>query len=99
MAVSELCGLLDGVNFHIHKPEGAFFLWLWLPGLKISDVELYQRLKKRDVLIVPGHYFFPGLKDDWEHKHQCVRISYAQDIEKVRTGLKIIAEEINLAYK
>lgn len=97
MAVDELCGLLDGIDFHIHKPEGAFFLWVWLPVLKISDVELYQRLKKRGVLIVPGHYFFPGLDDDWEHKHQCIRISYAQDIDKVLAGLKIIAEEIKFA--
>jgi valine--pyruvate aminotransferase len=99
LAVDCLCGLLDGVEFHIHKPEGAFFLWLWLTGLTITDEELYRRLKKRGVLIVPGHHFFPGLKEDWEHKHQCIRISYAQDIEKVRAGLKIITEEIKLACK
>jgi valine--pyruvate aminotransferase len=98
-AVQQLRGLLDGIDFHIHKPEGAFFLWLWLPGLKITDAELYRRLKKRGVLIVPGHYFFPGLDDEWEHKQQCIRISYAQDIEKVETGLKIIAEEIRIAHK
>ncbi len=99
MAMDELRELLDGIDFHIHKPEGAFFLWLWLPGLAITDAELYQRLKKRGVLVVPGHYFFPGLDDDWEHKRQCVRISYAQDIGKVRAGLKIIADEIKLACK
>jgi valine--pyruvate aminotransferase len=98
-AVKYLSDLLDGIEFHIHKPEGAFFLWLWLPKLKITDAELYRRLKKRGVLIVPGHYFFPGLEEDWEHKQQCIRISYAQDEEKVRTGLKIIAEEIILACK
>jgi valine--pyruvate aminotransferase len=86
-------------GIHIHKPEGAFFLWLWLPELTITDVELYHRLKKRGVLIVPGHYFFPGLKDDWEHKHQCIRISYAQDTEKVKAGLKIISEEIITACR
>jgi valine--pyruvate aminotransferase len=98
-AVQKLCGLLEGIDFHIHKPEGAFFLWLWLPGLKITDSELYRRLKKRGVLIVPGHYFFPGLDDDWEHKQQCIRISYAQDTEKVEAGLKIISEEIKIAHK
>jgi valine--pyruvate aminotransferase len=98
-AVRQLCELLDGIDFHIHKPEGAFFLWLWLPELKITDAELYRRLKKRGVLIVPGHYFFPGLEDDWEHKQQCIRISYAQDIDKVAAGLKIIADEIMLACK
>jgi valine--pyruvate aminotransferase len=99
LAMGRLCELLDGIDFHIHKPEGAFFLWLWLPGLTITDAELYHRLKKRGVLIVPGHYFFPGLEDDWEHKQQCIRISYAQDIDKVAAGLKIIADEIKLACK
>ena len=98
-AVQKLCGLLDGIDFHIHKPEGAFFLWLWLPDLKITDAELYRRLKNRGVLIVPGHYFFPGLDDDWEHKQQCIRISYAQGSDKVEAGLKIIAEEIMIAHK
>ncbi|MEJ2367274.1 MAG: aminotransferase class I/II-fold pyridoxal phosphate-dependent enzyme, partial [Acidobacteriota bacterium] len=27
---------LDGVKFHIHKPQGAFFLWLWFPDLPIT---------------------------------------------------------------
>ena len=93
-AVKYLSDLLGGIEFHIHKPEGAFFLWMWLPGLKITDAELYQRLKKRGVLIVPGHYFFPGLEGEWEHKQQCIRISYAQDETKVRDGFKIIADEI-----
>ena len=30
---------------HIHKPEGAFFLWLWFKGLPITSKALYQRLK------------------------------------------------------
>jgi len=97
-AVEQLCEGLDGLDFHIHKPEGAFFLWLWLKGLPITNEELYQRLKKRGVLVVPGHYFFPGLKDQWEHKNECIRISYAQDEETVAAGLKIIADEVKHAY-
>lgn len=38
----------------IHKPEGAIFLWLWFKDLPISTELLYQRLKKRGVLMVPG---------------------------------------------
>lgn len=45
----------------IHKPEGAIFLWLWFKDLPITTELLYQRLKKRGVLMVPGDYFFPGL--------------------------------------
>ncbi len=85
---------LAGIDFHIHRTEGAIFLWLWIPGLPISSEQLYQRLKARSVLIVPGHYFFPGLKDDWQHRYECIRISYAMHDTVVEQGLKIIAEEI-----
>ncbi len=42
----------------IHKPEGAIFLWLWFRDLPISTELLYQRLKARGVLMVPGHFSF-----------------------------------------
>ncbi len=89
---------LDGINFHVHKPEGAFFLWLWFPELPITNEELYQRLKNRGVLIVPGHCFFPGLKEDWPHKNECIRVNYSQDAKTVSTGIKIIAEEVKRTY-
>jgi len=38
--------------YHVHKPEGAFFLWLWFEGLPVSSQELYERLKKRGVAII-----------------------------------------------
>ena len=88
---------LDGTDFHVHKPEGAFFLWLWFPSLPITNVELYERLKARGVLIVPGHYFFPGLEENWQHKNECIRINYSQDTETVNAGIKIIADEAKRA--
>ncbi|UCG55750.1 MAG: valine--pyruvate transaminase [Phycisphaerales bacterium] len=97
-AVELLMRELAGVDFHIHKPEGAFFLWLWLPGLPITCAELYERLKKRGVIVVPGHFFFPGLKEQWRHRDECIRVSYAQDEAVVTKGLKIIAEQVKLAY-
>jgi len=97
-AVESLENELDGLDFHLHKPEGAIFLWLWLKNLPISSAELYQRLKNRGVLVVPGHYFFPGLTEKWRHKDECIRISYAQDEQTVQRGLKIIAEEVKNAY-
>ena len=85
----------DEIPMRIHKPEGALFLWLWFEGLPISSLELYQRLKKKGVLVVSGHYFFPGMEqDDWAHKEQCIRVTYAQDDLVVEKGISIIAEEI-----
>ncbi len=89
---------LGDLPYHIHKPEGAIFLWLWFEGLPITSQELYQRLKQRGVLIVPGHNFFVGITDDWAHKHECIRVSYAQDADKVRRGVQTIAEEVRKAY-
>jgi valine--pyruvate aminotransferase len=45
-------------------------------------------------LIVPGHYFFPGLNEIWDHKNKCIRITFAQDEEIVSRGISMIAEEI-----
>ena len=97
-ARSLLCELLQGIPFSIHKVEGAMFMWLWLKDCPISNQELYERLKKRGVLIVSGHHFFPGLGEEWQHKNECLRITYSQDDELVHRGLRIIAHEIRAAY-
>jgi len=96
-ALTWMHAALDGCEYFIHRPEGAFFLWLWLPGLPITCDELYGRLKKRGVFVVPGHHFFPGLEEDWPHRHECIRISYSQDEESVRRGIAIIGEEVRAA--
>ncbi|MYM61845.1 valine--pyruvate transaminase [Pseudomaricurvus sp. HS19] len=90
---------LGDLPYHIHKPEGAIFLWLWFEGLPITSQELYERLKQRGVLVVPGHNFFIGIGDGWQHKHECIRVSYAQDEATVQQGVKIIAEEVARAYE
>jgi valine--pyruvate aminotransferase len=90
---------LEGIEYRLHRPEGAFFLWLWLPRLPISCRELYERLKARNVIVVPGHYFFPGLAEPWDHANECLRISYAPDDTTVARGLDLIAQEIQRACK
>jgi valine--pyruvate aminotransferase len=89
----------DSCRWYIHKPEGAMFLWLWFPDLPVSSLELYQRLKARGVLVVSGHYFFPGLPEDgWRHRHECLRVTYSQDDARVAEGLRIIAEEVKAVW-
>ncbi len=89
---------LDGVDFLMHKPEGALFIWLWFRDFPITTQELYERLKERNTLVVPGHYFFPGMEEDWQHKHECIRVTYSQKDETVSAGIKVIAEEVRKAY-
>ena len=90
---------LQGLEYHIHKAEGAIFLWIWFPGLPVSCEELYKRLKDRGVLVISGHYFFPGLDDAWTHKNECIRVSYAMHDSIVEQGIKVIAEEIKNIFR
>ncbi len=89
---------LQGYPVRVHTPEGAMFLWVWFPGLPIHCKELYERLKQRGVLVIPGHHFFPGLDEPWTHGEQCLRLSYAQDQDMVKKGIGIIAEEVKRAF-
>ena len=82
----------------IHRPEGAFFLWLWFSGLPITSQELYARLKARGVLVLSGHHFFPGLAEPWSHRDECLRINCSQDPLSVRAGIRLIAEEARRAF-
>jgi len=101
-AVTLLQESITDSRFKIHKPEGAMFLWLWFDELPITTMELYDRLKARGVLIVPGEYFFFGQSEQseekWDHVHQCLRMNYVQDEAKMRDGIAIIAEEVKKAY-
>jgi len=89
---------LAGTPYKIHNPEGAMFLWLWFKDMPVSSHELYLRLKERNVLVVSGHFFFPGLDEPWQHEKECIRVTYSQDDEKVAKGINIIAEEVKKAY-
>ena len=86
--------------YRVHLSEGALFLWLWFEDMPISSRELYERLKKREVLIVSGHYFFFGDHDvdAWQHQHECIRMTFTMDERTVHEGIKIIAEEVARAY-
>lgn len=90
----------DGLPYRVHRSEGALFLWLWFEGLPITSRQLYERLKARDVLVVPGSYFFFGLDDDdWRHRDECLRVSFTMPGQVVRDGLRVIAEEVKKAYQ
>lgn len=90
---------LAGLPYRIHHAEGAIFLWLWFEGLPITSNELYQRLKRRGVLVLAGESFFVGLQEDWPHQYECIRVTYAQDAKVIRRGFEIIAEEVRKAYE
>lgn len=90
----------DALPYRVHASEGALFLWLWFEDLPITSSELYERLKRRGVLIVSGHYFFFGNEDldEWRHRHECIRMTFTMDERTVHEGIRIIAEEVAAAY-
>ncbi len=83
----------------LHRGEGAIFAWLWLKDLPISDWELYQRLKQVGVIVVPGSSFFPGLHEDWAHKHECIRISLTAPDQAIATGMQRLAKVVEQVYQ
>jgi len=95
-AAHDVFAAVDAGEWRMHVTEGALFLWLWFPDLPCTSAELYHRLKARDVLVIPGHYFFFGLPESppWPHRHECIRVSYAMNEDAVRTGLHLIAQEV-----
>jgi valine--pyruvate aminotransferase len=97
-AVAWLAEACAGLPLRIHRPEGAFFLWLWFPGLPGGSAALYRRLKARGVLVLSGHHFFPGLEEPWTHREECLRINCSQAPASVEAGIRAIAEEARRAY-
>lgn len=83
----------------LHRGEGAIFSWLWLENLPITDWEFYQELKQVGVIVVPGSSFFPGLREDWPHKQQCLRISLTATDEDIEIGMKRLAKVAQQAYQ
>ncbi|MEM9924562.1 MAG: valine--pyruvate transaminase [Cyanobacteria bacterium P01_D01_bin.50] len=89
----------NNLPWFLHRGEGAIFAWLWFQNLPMSDWDFYQQLKKVGVIIVPGNSFFPGLHDEWEHKHQCFRVSLTGSDEEIKTGMQRLAKVAEEVYR
>lgn len=85
--------------YRIHRPEGAFFLWLWFPELPIDSGELYRLMKKAGVVVVPGDHCFIGLDEDWSHRRQCLRVSYALDDASIDRGFELMASVLDKIHR
>lgn len=92
---------LAGYPVKIHQPEGAIFLWVWFDGLPITTQTLYEELKAAGTLVVPGHYYYPGLKglNSYRHAHECIRMSVAQADAVLEKGIAMIGAQVRAAYE
>jgi valine--pyruvate aminotransferase len=98
-AIQLLRDSIDDDRLHIHKTEGALFLWLWFEELGISTSELYRRLKQKGLLVVPGKYFFPGQQKLTQHAESCIRLNYVQSDKDLKKGVDILARELKACWE
>lgn len=91
--------LPQDLPWFLHRGEGAIFAWLWLQDLPITDWELYQEIKQVGVIVVPGSPFFPGLREEWAHTQQCLRISLTASDQEIAAGMRRLAEIVERAYR
>ncbi|MBO1346540.1 MAG: valine--pyruvate transaminase [Hormoscilla sp. GUM202] len=82
----------------LHRGEGAIFAWLWLQDLPMTDWEFYEKLKQVGVIIVPGSPFFPGLRSEWQHKQECMRISLTATNDEIVMGMYRLAKVVEEVY-
>jgi len=86
--------LPDELNWYLHRVEGSLFAWLWINTHEMYDLEMYQNLKSRNLLCVPGSTFFPGLREEFPHKHKCLRFSMTAPDEDLKAGAVALAAEL-----
>ncbi len=92
--------LPDELPWRLHVYEGSYFFWLWCDGAVHTSKELYEYLKERGVIVVPGEYFFPGQDvDNWPHAQQCIRINFARPDAEQDAGVGILADAVRWMYQ
>lgn len=86
------------IDWYLHEFEGGLYAWLWLKDLPVSDIELYDEIKKERTFVVPGSFFFPAIDPDWRHKHECIRISLTASDAEIEKGIAAIARTAARVY-
>lgn len=85
----------QSVGLKRHESLGAFFLWLTFEGTKEKSESnvIYKKLAEKNVIVVPGHHYFPGA-GLWQYSHSnsSVRISYLSSPEDIEAGLTAMIE-------
>lgn len=99
LAIEAILNFFKKEEVLIHESEGAFFLWLVFPKLKINTFELYKILKNRNVIIVPGNFYYPNLNEKLKNSNlyngdKSIRLSFSQSDEHILKGIAILAKTV-----
>lgn len=81
----------DALGLSVHRPEGAFYLWLTLPEQETDSTEFALRLlAETGVAVAPGRAFGPGGEGH-------LRLSLAAAEADLRQGLTAIRQALDRA--
>jgi valine--pyruvate aminotransferase len=86
--------LPNELSWWLHRCEGGMFSWLWVETKDMNDLEMYKIFKSQGLLCVPGSAFFPGLSEEWPHRHRCLRFSMTASDEDLLAAARIIGREL-----
>lgn len=92
--------LPDGIPWRLHVYEGSYFFWLWCEDARKTSMDMYDYLKQRGVIVVPGEYFFPGQDTGkWPHARECLRLNFARPDAEQDAGVIVLADMMRWAYR
>lgn len=87
------------IPYFLHEVKWWMFGFIYFESLPITDEELYERLKERGVLFVPGNSFFVWINThEYHHAKQCMRISITVSDNDIRDACKILWNILEEVY-
>lgn len=84
--------LPEGMSWRRHLGAGMFS-WLWFDEPWFDDLDLYVRMKRKHVFVVPGRHFFTDTSIDL-HTRRCVRLSLSPDESVLRAAIALLADTL-----
>lgn len=80
----------QSLDYRIHQNLGALFLWIRFPNHKKDSRKIYEEAKKKGVFVIAGDNFFPGLKENFSHQKECIRLTYSRNLSELNRGIEIL---------
>jgi valine--pyruvate aminotransferase len=89
----------DKYPIKYHTCHGAMFFWVLLEESRISAVEFCERMRLRNVLLLPGeHFCFGRGSEAFIHRSTTVRITFTGDSETLSNAMNYFENELSLLY-
>ncbi|MYV45643.1 valine--pyruvate transaminase [Streptomyces sp. SID2888] len=89
--------LPPGLNWRVHSGSGGMFSWIWIDHPWFDDIDMYRRLKEKQVFVVPGRYFFvaaPSTDLPDGHATRCLRLSLSAPEKTIVDGVTRLADTL-----